>query len=72
MHRANVVWTNFCRFALGIVFIFSGFVKADDPYGMVYKLQDYFVAFGWTDFMPSFMPLFLSCLLAVFECTLGV
>ena len=72
MHRANVVWTNFCRFALGIVFIFSGFVKADDPYGMVYKLQDYFVAFGWTDFMPSFMPLFLSCLLAVFEFTLGV
>lgn len=71
-HKANVVWTNFCRFALGVVFIFSGFVKADDPYGMVYKIEDYFRAFGWDSFLPSFLPLFLSCLLAIFEFTLGV
>lgn len=72
LHRANVVWTNFCRFALGIVFIFSGFVKADDPYGMVYKIEDYFRAFGWDRILPDFLPLFLSCLLAIFEFTLGV
>ena len=72
LHRANVVWTNFCRFALGIVFIFSGFVKADDPYGTVYKIEDYFSAFGWTDYVPSLAPLFLSCLMAVLEFTLGV
>lgn len=66
------MWTNFCRFALGVVFIFSGFVKADDPYGMVYKIEDYFRAFGWDSFLPSFLPLFLSCLLAIFEFTLGV
>lgn len=72
LHRANIVWTNFCRFALGIVFIFSGFVKADDPYGTVYKIEDYFSAFGWTDYVPSLAPLFLSCLMAVLEFTLGV
>lgn len=72
LHRANVVWTNFCRFALGIVFIFSGFVKADDPFGTMYKIEDYFSAFGWTDYVPSIAPLFLSCLMAVLEFTLGV
>ncbi len=72
LHRANVVWTNFCRFALGMVFIFSGFVKADDPYGTVYKIEDYFSAFGWTDYIFSFAPSLLSCLMAVVEFTLGV
>lgn len=72
LHKINVVWTNLCRFVLGVVFIFSGFVKMNDPYGTVYKLEDYFYAFGWEGFIPSFAPLFLSCLLGVFEFTLGV
>ena len=72
LHRANVVWTNLCRFVLGVTFIFSGFVKADDPWGTAYKIEDYVYAFGWSDFVPSFLPLFLSCLLSVFEFTLGV
>lgn len=71
-HRLNLVWTNFCRFALGIVFIFSGFVKADDPYGTYYKIEEYFQSFGWDAFIPSFVSMFLSCLLAVLEFTLGV
>lgn len=66
------MWTNLCRFVLGVVFIFSGFVKADDPYGTAYKIEDYLVAFGWDGLVPSFMPMFLSCLLSVFEFTLGV
>ena len=67
-----MVWTNLCRFVLGVTFIFSGFVKADDPWGTAYKIEDYVYAFGWSDFVPSFLPLFLSCLLSVFEFTLGV
>jgi uncharacterized membrane protein YphA (DoxX/SURF4 family) len=31
-----------CKYLVGLLFIFSGFVKADDPLGFAYKLQEYF------------------------------
>ncbi|TKC04721.1 DoxX family protein [Pedobacter polaris] len=36
---------NFCRWFIGILFIFSGLIKANDPLGFGYKLQEYFEVF---------------------------
>ena len=64
--------TNACRFFLAIVFIFSGFVKAVDPLGTQYKIQDYLEAFGWTSLVPAFFPFLASVLQAMIEFCLGV
>ena len=58
------------RLIVGGTFVFSGFVKAIDPYGTVYKFQDYFSAFH-LDFLSSFAMLF-SVALSVIEFVLGV
>ena len=58
------------RFILGIVFLFSGFVKAIDPLGSAYKFSDYFQAFG-LEFLDG-LSLGLGIFLAVFELVLGL
>jgi len=60
----------FSRMVLGIVFVFSGFVKAVDPLGSAYKFADYFTAFklGFLEFLALPMGIFLSA----FELLLGL
>ena len=61
--------TEISRIILGVVFIFSGFVKAVDPYGTAYKITDYFTAFN----LPSltFLSLPGSILQSVIEFAMG-
>lgn len=58
------------RLIVGGTFVFSGFVKAVDPYGTAYKFEDYFAAFH-LEFLSSFTLLF-SVALSVVEFLLGV
>ena len=71
-HKVIGICTTVCRFVLAVVFIFSGFVKAIDPLGTQYKIQDYLVAFGWADALPDFLPLLASVLIGIVEFCLGV
>lgn len=61
-----------CRFFLSAVFIFSGFVKAVDPLGVQYKIQDYLAAFGILSWFPSFFPLLTGIVLSAVEFSIGV
>src|SRR5258708_36551095 len=58
------------RFIVGILFIFSGLVKANDPLGLSYKMQEFFEVwnFHWLDnFTLAF-----SIVMIVFEIVAGV
>ncbi|MCK9179562.1 MAG: DoxX family protein [Bacteroides sp.] len=70
-HRIKVVVVNCCRFILATAFIFSGFVKAVDPMGTQYKIEDYLSAFHLIDWVPSFFPIVISVLLSCVEFTIG-
>lgn len=56
----------FARIFTGVLFIFSGLIKANDPTGFGYKLQEYFHVFG-TDFLNDY-----ATALAVIICGLEI
>jgi len=60
------------RTLLGLVFIFSGVVKAIDPLGTVYKIEDYLKAFG--GFFNELLPMaeVAAWALIILELLLGV
>ena len=72
VHIVKVTLINACRFLLAASFIFSGFVKAVDPLGSMYKIQDYLEAFGILSWFPSFFPLFVAIALSTLEFALGI
>ena len=65
----NKALLNFSRIFVGVLFIFSGLIKANDPIGFGYKLQEYFEVFH----MPFLngMATGIAILLCVFEIVLG-
>jgi uncharacterized membrane protein YphA (DoxX/SURF4 family) len=52
------------RILVGLVFVFSGFVKGVDPLGTVYRMNDYFIAFGipWAMTFSLVLTIFLITL----------
>lgn len=58
------------RFLTGALFIFSGLIKANDPLGFGYKLEEYFVVFG-TEFMAP-LATGMAIAICVLEVVLGV
>ena len=65
--KNGLVW--FCRIAVGLLFIFSGLIKANDPLGFSYKLEEYFEVFHLT-FLNNFA-LSTAIILCALEMLLG-
>ncbi|PRY10874.1 hypothetical protein CLV24_1121 [Pontibacter ummariensis] len=68
--------SKFCWLFVGVLFIFSGLIKINDPVGTAIKLEEYFEVFS-TDISPVFKAfepyaLFLSIFLSALEIVLGV
>ena len=63
--------TNISRFVLAIVLMVSGFVKAVDPMGAMYKLQEYASAFS-ADILSDDWMLFFAILQAALEFLAGI
>lgn len=58
------------RWLVGLLFIFSGLIKANDPLGLSYKMQEFFEVWG-TVYLNDFS-LFLSVEMISFEIIAGV
>ncbi|MDD4361544.1 MAG: DoxX family protein [Bacteroidales bacterium] len=70
MKKGHKILALISRVLLGLTFVFSGFVKAVDPLGTTYKIQDYLQAFGLSFFDQY--ALFFSFAIFCFEFVLGM
>ena len=66
------ILTNVCRLLLAAVFVLSGYVKAIDPLGTQYKIDDYLTAVGLSGYVSEWMTLFTAIVLAATEFALGI
>lgn len=60
----------FSRYFTGLLFIFSGLIKANDPLGFSYKLEEYFQVFGTEWMIPTAVA--LSVFICAIEIILGI
>ena len=69
---------NIARVLVGVLFIFSGLVKAIDPLGLAYKMQEFFEAWHDGGYLPGLMnwlnghALLFSVIMISLEVILGV
>ena len=69
---------NICRILVGGLFIFSGLVKAIDPKGLAFKMQEFFEAWSNSGFLPGLMKTFdhyalaFSIIMITLEVIVGV
>ncbi|MCI6131794.1 MAG: triose-phosphate isomerase [Prevotella sp.] len=72
MRNIRIAAVNICRFILAVTFIFSGYVKAIDPLGTLYKLKDYAAAMSLNDILPDWALVIVAIALGALEFSLGV
>ena len=61
---------NITRIIVGVLFIFSGLIKANDPLGLSYKMQEFFEVWGW-GFLDNYTLVFSVAMIG-FEIIAGV
>ena len=72
MQKLRITVVNVCRFVLAATFIFSGYVKAIDPLGTLYKLKDYATAVSLNGLLPDWVLVGIAIALGALEFALGV
>ena len=72
MQKLRITVVNVCRLVLAATFIFSGYVKAIDPLGTLYKLKDYAAAMSLNGLLPDWVLVGVAIALGALEFALGV
>ena len=72
MAKFRIFIVNLCRMALALTFLLSGYVKAIDPLGTQYKLNDYAAAMHLSEYIPDWLTLTGAIALAMTEFALGI
>ena len=73
-NKTKAICNHIFRLLFGGLFIFSGFVKATDPMGTAFKIEEYMSVFGFDGLLSALpsIPLILSIFLCCTEFLIGV
>lgn len=77
-NKALQITLSVIRIFVGLLFIFSGLIKANDPSGLAYKMGEFFEVWAREGYLPSLMlwldnyKLFFSIVMIIFEIVAGV
>ncbi len=72
MNYVKSALVNLCRLMLALVFILSGYVKAVDPLGTLYKINDYLAAWSIPGILPDWILLAVAVAMSAVEFTFGI